>query len=68
MLQLLLLAVLLFCFVIPGLIYYIVVVSKARKLQNIVVTTTPKEPGCDVVVSYAPQAAKLVNNFLAALP
>ncbi len=57
-----------FCFVIPGLIYYFVVIKKARALQNIVVTTTPKGTGCDVVVTYPPHAQKLADAFLVALP
>ena len=60
--------VLMICFVIPGLIYYLVVIKKARALQNIVVTTTPKEIGCEVVVTYPPYAQKLADAFLAALP
>ncbi|MGD1103401.1 MAG: hypothetical protein ABSA59_15220 [Terriglobia bacterium] len=65
----LLIAILLtLCLIVPGLIYYILVIRKARQLQNIVVTTTPKDGGCEVVVSHPPHAAKLVENFFAALP
>ncbi len=65
----LLLSVLLFlCFVVPGLIYYILVIRKIRRLQNIVVTTTPLASGCDVTVTYPPHAHKLVDSFFAALP
>jgi hypothetical protein len=55
------------CLVVPGLIYYLLVIRKMRQLQNIVVTTTPKDGGCEVVVSYPPHAGKLAENFLAAL-
>src|ERR1019366_2753963 len=65
----LLLAILLtICFVVPGVIYYILVIKKARRLQNIVVTTTPVSAGCDVAVTYPPHAQRLVDSFLAALP
>jgi hypothetical protein len=66
--QLLIALLLTVCLVIPGLIYYILVIRKARKMQNIVVTTTPKEAGCDVVVSYPPHARKLAEGFFASLP
>ena len=63
------LAILLFlCLVVPGFIYYMLVIRKVRQLQNIVVTTTPKDVGCEVVVSYPPYMAKTVESFLAALP
>jgi hypothetical protein len=56
------------CCVAPGLIYYFFVIRKLRQLQNIVVTTTPREDGCDVVVTYPPHAQKYVDSFFAALP
>ncbi len=56
------------CFVVPGLIYYILVIRKLRRLQNIVVTTTPKDVGCDVVVTYPGHAQRLVDSFFATLP
>lgn len=56
------------CFLVPGIIYYFVVVRKMRRMQNIVVTTTPKDRGSDVVVTYAPYAQKQVASFLATLP
>jgi hypothetical protein len=65
----LLLALLLtFCFVVPGLLYYILVIRKARRLQNIVVTTTPDSLGSTVVVTYPAHAQKLLDAFFAALP
>ena len=66
--QLLLAILLTLCLIIPGLIYYILIIKKARRMQNIVVTTTPMDQGCEVIVTYAPHAAKLVTNFLNALP
>jgi len=66
--QFLLAILLTFCLVIPGLIYYLLVVRKALRLQNLVVTTTPKEVGCDVVVTYPSYAYRYVASFFAALP
>jgi hypothetical protein len=56
------------CLVLPGLIYYLLIIKKIRALQNIVVTTTPVASGCDVAVTYPPHAQRLVDSFLAALP
>jgi hypothetical protein len=67
-LQLMLAILLTFCFIIPGLIYYLLVIRKIRQLQNLVVTTTPKEVGCDVVVTYPSYARRYVDSFFAALP
>lgn len=62
------LAILLTMFlVVPGVIYYIVVISKMRRLQNIVVTTTPRDPGCLVVITYPTHAQKMVDAFFAAI-
>jgi hypothetical protein len=66
--QLMLAVLLTFCFVIPGLIYYLLVIRKLRQLQNLVVTTTPKGAGCDVVVTYPSYAQRYVDSFFAALP
>ena len=64
----LMIAVLLtFCFVIPGVIYYLVVISKMRRLQNIVVTTSPRDSGCQVVVTYPSHAQRLVDLFFGAI-
>lgn len=66
--QLMLAILLTFCFVIPGLIYYLLVIRKLRQLQNLVVTTTPKGSGCDVVVTYPSYAQRYVDSFFGALP
>jgi hypothetical protein len=66
--QLMLAILLTFCFVIPGLIYYLLVIRKLRQLQNLVVTTTPRQVGCDVVVTYPPYAQRYVDSFFGALP
>ena len=54
--------------VLPGLLYYVLVIRKTRRLQNLVVTTSPRETGCDVVVTYPPHAQRYVDSFFAALP
>lgn len=66
--QLLLAILLMFCLVVPGLIYYILVIRKLRQLRNIVVTTTPKDGGSEVVVTYPPDTQQMVDTFFAALP
>lgn len=66
--HLLIAMLLMICLIVPGVIYYLLVIRKARQLQNMVVTTTPKDVGCEVVVSYPPYAARLVEAFFAALP
>jgi hypothetical protein len=67
-LQIALALILLACFVIPGIIYYVFVVAKARRLQNIVVTTTPSDSGCTVVVTYPAHAQKMVDALFGSLP
>jgi hypothetical protein len=53
---------------VPGIIMYIMVVKKMRRFQNLVVTASPVSKGSEVVVTYPPQAKKLVERFLEALP
>jgi len=59
---------LMFCFVLPGILYYLYAIRKIYRFQNIVVTASPRGAGSEVVVTYAPHAKSLVTNFLAALP
>jgi hypothetical protein len=66
--QIALALILLACLVIPGIIYYVFVIAKARRMQNIVVTTTPSEFGCAVVVTYPSHAQKMVDAFFGSLP
>lgn len=66
--QLLLAILLMFCLVVPGLIYYILVIRKLRQLRNIVVTATPKDGGSEVVVTYPPDTQRMVDTFFGALP
>src|SRR6266852_110145 len=65
----LVLAVLLMvCFVVPGVLYYFLVIRKMRNLRNIVVTTTPNDGGSEVVVSYPDDSQRMVDSFFVALP
>jgi hypothetical protein len=66
--HLLLAVLLMFCFILPGLLYYFLVIKKMRQLRNIVVTTTPKDIGTEVVVTYPPDSQRMVDPFFAALP
>ena|SRR5689334_3114710 len=59
---------LLMCGAIPGILYYFVVINKMRRLQNIVVTTTPADLGCGVVVTYPAHAQRFVDAFFGSLP
>ena len=62
--QIAVMLLLMMCGAIPGILYYFVVISKMRRLQNIVVTTTPRDTGCDVVVTYPAHAKKMVDAFI----
>ena len=66
--HLLLAIILMLCFVVPGIIYYFLVVRKMRGFRNIVVTTTSRGSGAEVVVTYPSDSQQMVNNFFAALP
>ena len=66
--HLLLAVLLMLCLIVPGVIYYFLVIRKMRNLRNIVVTTTPKDTGSEVVVTYPADAQRMVSSFFAALP
>jgi hypothetical protein len=55
------------CFV-PGVVLYFMLIRKANRFQNLVVTTTPANGGAEVSITHPPHAGKLVEKFLAALP
>jgi hypothetical protein len=58
-----------FCFVLPGLILYFIVIRRSqRRFLNLVITTTPLNQGTEVTVTYPGQAKNLTARFLAALP
>ncbi len=66
--QIAIMLILFLCGFVPGIIYYLVVITRSRRLQNIVVTTTPADSGCAVVVTYPPHAQKMADAFFASLP
>jgi len=53
---------------VPGIILYILLIKKARRFVNLVVTANPLPKGSEVSISYPDNAKKLVNRFLDALP
>ena len=55
-------------FIIPGLILWFLVIRKARKFQNLVVTANPIAEGTEVVVQHPKDAKRLVRRFVDALP
>jgi hypothetical protein len=56
------------CCIVPGIIMYIAVVRKIRRLQNLVVVTTPVSGATEVAVTYPSHSKELAERFLAALP
>ncbi|MBA7539263.1 hypothetical protein ES705_31542 [subsurface metagenome] len=55
-------------FIVPGLIFYFIVIRKTYRLQNIVVSASLDSKGTEVIIRYPKQAKKLAKNFLSALP
>jgi hypothetical protein len=66
--SILLMIVLLFTTLIGGIIMYVVVVRKAIRFQNLVVTANPAKAYCEVTVTYPKHAKKLVDRFMGLLP
>lgn len=56
------------CFVIPGIIMWMLIIRRTFGLQNIVVTTNPIDAGCEVVITNSKHAQKMIDRFLEALP
>jgi len=56
------------CFIVPGVIMYILVVRRMIRFQNLVVTVSPAKAGTDVNVTYPKHAKKLVDRFMGLLP
>ncbi len=54
--------------IVPGIIYYIYIVQKARKFQNLVVTASPLTNGSEVVINYPSFAANVVTKFTESMP
>jgi len=55
-------------FILPGLIFYFIVIRKMYRLQNIVVSASLDSKGTEVIIRYPKQAKKLAKKFLSALP
>lgn len=55
-------------FIVPGLIFYFIVVRKMRRLQNLVVSATLVSKGAQVTIRYPKQAKKIAKDFLDSLP
>ncbi len=55
-------------FIVPGFLLYILVIRRAIRLQNIVVTVTPVPNGSDVIITYPKTVSKLANAFIDSLP
>lgn len=59
----------LFFFIIPGIILYIRLVKKMHRFQNLVVTVSPNNKGCEVVITCSSTyAKKMTDGFVEALP
>ena len=54
--------------IVPGIVFYIMVIRRVIQLQNIVVTATPSAKVTEVVIKYSQAAEGLVNEFLESLP
>ncbi len=57
-----------FFFIVPGFLLYILVIRRAIRLQNIVVTVTPVPNGSDVIITHPKTVSKLANAFIDSLP
>ena len=57
-----------FACVVPGIIMYIMVIRKAYRFHNLVVTANPINGGSEVTLQYPPTAGTLAATFLQALP
>ena len=58
----------LFMLFIPGIIMYVLVVRRAMRFQNLVVTVNPTKAGSEVVVTYPNHAKNLVQRYSDLLP
>jgi hypothetical protein len=56
------------CFLVPGIIMYILVIRKVRRFHNLVVTATPIPGGTEVTITHPGWAAKQVRRFIQSLP
>ena len=56
-----------FC-IIPGIIMYFMVIRKARRFQNLVVTANPISGGTEVSISHPGWSSALAKRYISALP
>lgn len=54
--------------VVPGVIYYIFIIQKLRRFQNLVVTANPLPNGSEVVINYPSFASAIVTGFTENMP
>jgi hypothetical protein len=54
--------------IVPGIICYFSMIRRLHRFQNLVVSVTPAEGGCEVSVSHPDHATGLAKRFLGALP
>jgi hypothetical protein len=54
--------------IVPGIIFYVLVVKKARQFHTLVVTVSPINGGSQVSVQYTEAAGVSAHRFLAMLP
>lgn len=55
------------CFVVPGIIMYIMVIRKMYRFYSLVVTASPIAGGTEASITYPDFAGKLVPRFLGTL-
>ena len=53
---------------VPGIICYVLLIQKARRFQNLVVTANPISGGSEVVINYPGFAGDAVSQFVQSLP
>jgi len=56
------------CFIVPGIILYILLIRKMMQFQNLTVSASPASGRTDVNVTHPKHAKKLVDRFIALLP
>ena len=54
--------------IVPGVICYVLLIQKARRFQNLIVTANPIPGGAEVVVNYPGFASSAVDQFIQTLP
>ena|SRR5215208_554268 len=54
--------------IVPGILCYILLIQKARRFHNLVVTANPLPGGTEVVINYPEFASSTVDQFMRSLP